>query len=51
MLLEIEIYNILNIFPNSHYKIYFEKEWKIPGEIQKWEDLLFFEEVDMIFDK
>jgi len=41
----------LKNLPNSHYKIYFEKEWKIPGEIGKWEDLLFFEEVDMIFDK
>jgi hypothetical protein len=30
--------------PDSHYKIYFD--WKIPGEIEKWKNLLFFEEID-----
>lgn len=35
----------LKRLPNSHYKIYFD--WSIPGEISKWEDLLFFEDLDM----
>jgi hypothetical protein len=39
----------LKRLPNSHYKIYFD--WKIPGEIEKWEDLLFLEEIDMMFNK
>jgi len=35
----------LKRLPDSHYKIYFD--WSIPGEISKWEDLLFFEDLDM----
>jgi hypothetical protein len=35
----------LKRLPDSHYKIYFD--WSIPGEIEKWEDLLFFEDLDM----
>jgi len=42
---------IIKRLPNSHYKIYFEKDWKIPGEIERWENLLFFEEIDMMFDR
>jgi len=41
----------LSRLPDSNYKIYFEKDWKIPGEIEKWEDLLFLEEIDMMFDR
>jgi hypothetical protein len=29
--------------------LYFKEDWKKPGEIEKWEDLLFFEEIDQIF--
>jgi hypothetical protein len=36
---------IMKRLPDSHYKIYFD--WSIPGEIEKWEDLLFFEDLDM----
>jgi len=39
----------LKRLPDSHYKIYFD--WKTAEEIEKWEDLLFFEEIDMIFDR